>query len=187
MIALPDGQNGRMLALGILGLTLLAFYYLIVSPLEDAYAANADSLQERMRISDRYESLAEQLPDLKRADKLWRERSGGELLLSGTSDSLAEANLQAMLKQVVEDAGAKLTSAEFLPVKPEDSFRRIGIRMVFSGDLKLLTGVLHGIETARPHLFAGDFDVHTGGSTDEEEGDSQSLAVTLDVFGFRAG
>jgi len=177
-----------MLALGILALTLLAFYYLIVSPLEDAYAANADSLQERMRISARYESLVEQLPELRQADKVWRERSGGELLLAGTSDALAEANLQTMLKQVVEDAGAKLTSTEFLPVKPEDNFRRIGIRIVFSGDLKLLTGVLHGIETARPRLFAGDFDVHTGGgSTDDEEGDSQSLAVTLDVFGFRAG
>ncbi len=187
MIALSDGQSGRLLAFGIPILALLALYYLLVLPLEDVYATVADGLQERAQLAARYEALAEQLPKLKEADRQWRGHSGGELLLAGGSDALAQANLQTMLKQVVEDAGTKLTSAEFLPVRPEENFRRIGIRMAFSGDLKMLTAVLRGIETARPCLFAGDFDVHTGGPVDDEGTDSETLSVSLDVFGFRAG
>ncbi len=66
------------------------------------------------------------------------------------------------MKSAVEEAGARLTSAEILPEKTEGEFRRVGVRISFAGDLKLLTSVLHSLETAHPVLFAGDFDLQSG-------------------------
>jgi hypothetical protein len=90
-----------------------------------------------------------------------------------------------------------LSSSEVLPPSANGNFRRVGIRVAFSGDLKLVTAVLRGVETSRPILSVGDFSLHSGGSivgsgeaSDEENeapaGNSDDLAVTLDVYGFRA-
>ena len=81
----------------------------------------------------------------------------------------------------------------------EGNFRRVGIRVMFSGDLKLVTAVLRGMETSRPILSVGDFSLHAGGggsaaAADDSQDDAgaiggggDGLAVTLDVYGFRAG
>jgi general secretion pathway protein M len=194
---LPDGKVGQALALAVTALFALALYLLIVSPLLSFYGEQADRVSERTALAERYEALARDLPALRTSDKRWRERAGGELLLEGSSDALAAASLQAAMKGLVEEAGAKLTSAEMLQTTAEGNYRRVGIRVVFSGDLKLVTAVLRQVETSRPLLFVRNFDLHAGGaaaSSDDagEDGDSASagdgmLAVTLDVYGFRQG
>jgi hypothetical protein len=101
----------------------------------------------------------------------------------------------------VEDAGGKLSSSEVLAPATDENFRRVGIRVIFSGDLKLVTAVLRGVETSRPVLSVGDFSLQTGGSSvgsgkgggDNADEDvsaaagGDTLAATLDVYGFRAG
>jgi hypothetical protein len=70
----------------------------------------------------------------------------------------------------------------------------VGIRVAFSGDLKLVTAVLRGVETSRPVLSVGDFSLRSGGAASAADsdddtasaGDGGQLSVTLDVYGFRA-
>ena len=46
------------------------------------------------------------------------------------------------------------------------------------------------METARPKLYVGDFDLHAGGgasgSDEDSDGAGGALAVTMDIYGFRA-
>jgi hypothetical protein len=185
---LPTGPAGRALAVAIAALGLVVFYFLAISPILNFYQDQAQQLAQRTDMAQRFKSLAHDLPDLRVADKKWRDQFGGELLLNGSSDAVASAAIQTMMKSTVEDAGAKLTSAEILPEKTEGDFRRVGIRVAFSGDIKLVSDVLRSLETTHPVLFAGDFDLHAGsGSSDDAGGDGDDLAVTLDVYGFRAG
>jgi Type II secretion system (T2SS), protein M subtype b len=187
---LPTGRSGRALALAIAALGVVVFYFLAVSPVLDFYNTQEELVRQRMATAERYKTLARQLPDLRIADKKWRDQFGGELLLDGQSDADASAAIQGAMKQAVEDAGAKLTSAEILPEKTDGNFRRVGVRVAFSGDLKLVTTVMRSLETAHPVLFAGDFDLHSGteGDSSEDSGaGSEGLSVTLDVYGFRAG
>jgi len=195
MKRLPEGAAGQVLALLIAALGAAVFYLLIISPVLDFYGEREDSLDQRLAMARRYEALAQQLPALRAADKKWRDREGGELLLDGSSDALASASLQAAMKSLVEEAGAKLSSSEVLQPATDGSFRRVGIRVVFSGDLKLVTTVLRGVETSRPILSVGDFSLRVGGGaanaaeSDDESasvGDGGALSVTLDVYGFRA-
>jgi len=186
MSELPKGPAGRALALAIGALGALIFYLVAVSPVLDFYGNQAEIIQQRTEMAQRFKMLARELPDLRLADKKWRDQFGGELLLAGQSDAIASAGIQAMMKSTVEEAGSRLTSAEILPERTEGEFRRVGIRVAFSGDLKLVASVLRSLETAHPVLFAGDFDLHAADSGTNGNG-SDGLAVTLDVYGFRAG
>ena len=194
MRQLPEGEKGQALALAITAFGVVVFYFLILSPLLQFFGDRADLLDQRVMVAQRYKALARELPALRAADKTWRDRSGGELLLDGSSDAIASATLQAVMKGLVEDTGAKLSSSQVLQPAPAGNFRRVGIRVVFSGNLKLVTTVLRGVETSRPILSVGDFSLRGGGNSgasgdstnDDGGGDSDALAVTLDVYGFRA-
>ena len=191
---LPEGVAGQVLALLIAALGAAVFYLLIVSPVLDFYGEREELLDQRLATAGRYEALARQLPALRAADKKWRDQEGGELLLEGSSDTLASASLQTTVKGLVEEAGAKLSSSEVLQPASDGGFRRVGIRVVFSGNLKLVTAVLKGVETSRPILSVGDFSLRTGGAAGSGDSDDESasagsgdaLSVTLDVYGFRA-
>jgi hypothetical protein len=192
---LSEGTAGQLLALLVAVLGMAVFYLVIASPILDYYGEREELLDQRVAVAQHYQTLAHQLPGLREADKKWRNQEGGELLLEGSSDALAFASLQAAMKGLVEEAGASLSSSEVLQPTTEGRFRRVGIRVVFSGDLKLVTAVLKGAETSRPILSVGDFSLQTrGGSgsanSNQEEAqteDDGSLSVTLDVYGFRAG
>lgn len=194
MKELPEGIKGQMLALLFAALMAAVFYVLVVSPVLGFYGDKQELLDQRVALAQRYQTLAHQLPGLREADRKWRDQEGGELLLEGSSDALACAALQAALKGLVEEAGASLSSSEVLQPTTEGRFRRVGVRVAFSGDLKLVTAVLKGIQTSRPILAVGDFSLQTGsgGSADPDREEAQteddgSLSVTLDVYGFRAG
>jgi hypothetical protein len=191
---LPEGVQGQALALAITALAVMIFYLLIISPVLGFFGEREDQLDQRLAMAARYEALARELPALRAADKKWRDQEGGELLLEGNSDALASASLQAAMKSLVEDAGAKLSSSEVLQPAASGNFRRVGIRVAFSGDLKLVTAVLRGVETSRPVLSVGDFSLRSGGAASAADsdddtasaGDGGQLSVTLDVYGFRA-
>jgi hypothetical protein len=187
---LPTGPTGRALAVAITLLGVAIFYFLVISPILGYYEDQAAIVERRTELAERSRSLAQQLPELRTADKKWRDQFGGDILLTGQSDAEASAAIQGMMKQNVEDAGSKLASAEVLPEKTEGDFRRVGIRVTFEGDLKLVSAVLKNIEIAHPVLVAGDFDMHSGTSQDDSSttgAGSEGLTVTLDVYGFRAG
>jgi len=194
---LPEGVTGQVLALAIAALGVAVLYFALISPVLDFYGEREDLLDSRVAMAARYETLAKELPALRAADKKWTDQSGGELLLDGASDAIASASLQAAMKSLVEDAGASLSSSEVLPPLASGSFRRVGIRIAFSGNLKLVAAVLREVEISRPVLSVGDFSLHSGGGgdgkgeeSDEETeapaGNGDTLAVTLDVYGFRA-
>ena len=196
MTQLPEGFRGQMLALAIALLGVVIICLLIVSPVLAFYGDRADQLDQRTAMARRYEALARDLPALRAADQKWRDQAGGELLLDGSSDAVGAAALQTVVKALVEEAGGKLSSSEVLAPTTEGNFRRVGIRVMFTGNLKLVTAVLRGMETSRPILSVGDFSLHTGGTTaaaDDSQDDAgaaaggDGLAVTLDVYGFRAG
>lgn len=191
---LPEGMAGQLLALLIAALGAGILYLLIISPVLGFYGERDALLSQRLATAQRYQALARQLPGLREADKKWRDQEGGDFLLEGSSDALAFASLQTAMKGLVEKAGASLSSSEVIQPATEGQFRRVGIRVVFSGDLKLVTAVLKGVETSRPILSVGDFSLHTGGGAGVADSDEEgaaadtggTLSVTLDVYGFRA-
>jgi general secretion pathway protein M len=179
MSHLPDGKKGQVLALSIAALLLCVIYVAVVSPLRGFYDANAQALVDRRDLLRRYESAARDLPRL-RNEAQHRGAPSDGLLLAGSSDAVAAADLQSALKGLVEADGAAIESAQTLPAETLGDFRRVGVRLSFDGNLELLTSVLLGVETASPVLAVGGLELQ---SSNEETG--QDLTIAMDVYGFR--
>jgi hypothetical protein len=182
--SLLDSASGKVLVLTI-GVLLGTFHFTVIAPLFSYYETNAQRLAERQELVQRYQNAAHELPRLRAAAAQGQGRLlDADLLLSGSTDAVAAAALQSVLKVLVELEGTKLTSAEMLPSETEDNVvRRVGVRIAFSGDLTMLTTVLEGVETTRPVLSIGNLDIHTAHDFDEEDED-HTLAIVMDVYGF---
>jgi general secretion pathway protein M len=184
--SLPDGPLGKVLALAIAALLLLAIRVTVIGPLLTLYDGGQQKLQEQLDLVERLKRSAADLPRLRAAVQQWREQAhGDELLLAGSSDTVAAAALQTTLKTLVEQGGAKLSSAEILPPDTVDRFRKVGIRVSFTGELSLLTSVLGGIETAHPIMFLDNLDIRTASKASGDDAD-QTLTIALDVYGLRS-
>jgi general secretion pathway protein M len=184
--ALPEGNTGKAAALGILVLVIAAIYLAILSPVLAVYDSNAQKLEQRRELVRRDRKAVNDLPRLRAlAEERAKGARGDDLLLTGTSDAIAAAALQSNLKDMVEENGAKISSAATLPPETEGAFQRVGVRVAFSGDLQLLTTVLLGIEAAHPVLSVGNLELHVAGDSEEDD-ENPSLAIGLDVFGYRA-
>jgi hypothetical protein len=182
--ALPEGNTGKGAALALLLIVVACFYFAVLSPVLAFYDGNAQLLEQRRETVRRYQNAANDLPRLREeAKQRGAQSNSADLLLAGASDAIAAASLQSTLKDIIEGEGAKITSASVLTPEVEDNYRRVGVRIAFSGDLELLTTVLLGMEAAHPALLAGNLDVRVTGDSDEE---SPTLAVAMDVFGYRA-
>jgi general secretion pathway protein M len=182
----PDGTSGKALALLIAFAMLGAIYLTAIAPLFSYYESTAQRLHDRQELARRYQNLAGELPRLRAAETKRRsQRPDGDLLLTGSTDAVASAMLQSTLKDLVEQQGAKLTSAQMLPAETEDSvLRRVGVRIAFSGNLKSLTTLLPRVETTRPVLSIGNLEIHVDGSN--KEGERGALTIAMDVYGFVA-
>ena len=182
MTSLPEGRAGRMLAVAIAALAIALFYFVAVAPVLAFYDANALKLEDRRQTLLRYEAAARDLPTLRaQGQKLRDQGSDSGLLFSAPSDAVAAADVQSALKDLIEAGAAKLTSAQTLPAVAAGNLRRVGVRVSFSGDLKLLTGVLVGIDSSRPVLSVDALEVR--GSGDDE---GEKLSITMDIYGFRS-
>ena len=136
MNGLPEGRRGHMLALGICLLIVAAVYLLVIAPLSSLYGSGAERLETRRDMVDRLQASARALPRLrKEAERLRDPSHKGAVLLVGSSPTVAAAQLQTALKELVETNGAHIASAEVLAPEPQDSYQKIGLHVSFSGDL----------------------------------------------------
>jgi hypothetical protein len=183
---LPEGLAGKSLALGLCLIVIAVIHLAIIAPFVSFYENRAERLQDRLETARRLqrstEAFAKQRPE---TDESKEQEAGDALLLPGTNDTVAAALLQSTLKEVVEDAGARLSSAEILPSEARDSFQRVAIHVSLTGDQVSLAAVLRGIELAHPAIFADNIDIHGAGSADDAAANPK-LAVELDLYGFRS-
>ena len=184
--ALPAGRKGRLLALALGCLALAVIWLALVAPLVDLYAARAQRLMEQKLLADHMAALAATLPELQRrsadAPQPAQVNAG---LLEGASDAVAGAALQGRLQEMVNGAGASLTSAEMLPPRTVAGLSRIGVRAsVYVPDWPKLVGLLRAIREADPHLLIDGLTVHAMSARSRDAG--PALDATFSIFGFRA-
>ncbi len=184
--ALPVGRKGRLLALALGCLALAVIWLALVMPLADLYAARAQRLAEQQLLADHMAALAAALPELQRQSAGAPQPAQGTAgLLEGASDAVAGAALQGRLREMVNAAGASLTSAEMLPPRTVAGLSRIGVRAsVYAPDWPKLVGLLRAIREADPHLLIDDLTLHAMNARSRDVG--PTLDATFSIYGFRA-
>lgn len=179
------GRHGRLVALALLALLLLAAAWLgLVVRTDNAEAERrvqglARLLAASQALVAREAALGAEVAALRRAGQLT------DLFLPGDSEARAVAALQDLVKGATAKAGAGLDSIESLPVQPSDGLRLVSVRVRMTADVNGLQTALHILEAGRPLLVVEQLYVHAR-SVRPERG-ARNLDVRFDAVGYVPG
>ncbi|MBK8175516.1 MAG: hypothetical protein IPK66_09735 [Rhodospirillales bacterium] len=179
----------KIIAVTLLIVAIALPYRLIVSPLQERSAAYAEQIAARQDVLSRLRRLADSRPQLReRLEKLQSLPSSQEGYLSGDSETLVAADLQTLVRTIVERNGGKLESTQILPATSEGAFRRVTLRVRMSSDTDSLFHTLYDLESMLPYLFLDGLDIvarnRRGRAASKASAPASELGVSYDVYGY---
>ncbi len=186
----PRGQ--RLTALALLVLVLAAAVGLVAGPylaVAAAYDHRVGRLTEKLQ---QYRAMVQQGEGAREQQRVLArlERSHG-YYLSGDKPTLAAAELQRRVKQVIEQQGGTVVSSQVLGEKDEEGLRQIALRVTMRTGIETFARVLHTLEAQPPVLVFENMHIgaRPGGATARWRGSGnlQEIDVRFDVLGFRRG
>lgn len=162
-LSLPDGRRGQMLALGIGLAGLLLLWLALLGPLWGWYRMRSQELAQQHALASHMQALSQEIPALRAALAAQGPAQGSGLLLSGSSDAIAGANLQSELQDLAGQSGASLDSVALAPVEASGSLRKIGLQVSLTTSWPALIHFLGAIETASPRMVVGGLNLSNAG------------------------
>jgi len=150
----------KVLALAILAALLSVAWLSLLQPMYNQYWAYEDSIVRSAGLLERYQRIGagkEQVAELLEEAKAGVDLSHGALASEGVE--LAGAEMQERLKRVVEGNGGQLNSSQVLAVDDKSAVRRLGIRVVMTGDIETLQRTLYDFETSEPYFFVDNLNI----------------------------
>lgn len=166
------------------------------------WANKLANLDHRISTSEeqlfRYQRLVDTLPRLK--EELERVRNNDtfkEFYFKAPTPSLAGAQLQSQVQEIVTAAKGRLVSTQLLPEEQNQDPPRVRVRTQIQGTTEALLDMLLQIEQARPFLFVEQVSVRSSARPQLTEPNERGrlmrrvppnpageLTVRLDIFGF---
>ena len=121
------------------------------------YEMHAERLQDRLQNLQR---LATARPELEKAiQTIHDDQRTAAYFLPPAQPTLAAADLQQRVKNLVEGAGGSLLSVQALPAMEEGEVVRVAVGVTLQGDLSVLQKTLHSLESQVPLLFVDHLEV----------------------------
>ena len=178
----------RFLAFAILIGAIAGFYYGIVRPLVDDYAATGASIEQLQDALARYQRAARDLaPRQAELAALKQRQSAQDGFLQGANDTLVAAQIQNRIKALSDATKGDLRSTQVLPAQDEGKLRRITVRGQMSTTLPAVLRVFHGLESAYPLLFIDNVDLRARPTQLRDRGASANadiIDLQFDVYGY---
>jgi general secretion pathway protein M len=185
-LTLPDGRKGQALAIAVTIVAAVLLWLCTAAPLIDWYETRADELTQQEQLAARMKSLSLEIPDLQQAVKAAGLQSDDDqILLAGSSDVIAGANLQSTLQNLATQAGTNVDSSALLPVQQAGTLRRISMQVSVTATWPVLIALLEAIGTARPHMIVDQISLADTLSTEPSQ--ETPLQANFSVSAFRAG
>ena len=184
-LTLPQGRRGQIFAVALTLMAAALLWLAAIGPLLGWYEDRAATLAQQQALAVRMAALSRAIPALRAAvSQAGLQAADQQLLLSGETDAIAGANLQAALQNLATQAGTSLDSAALLPVQPAGALRRIGMQVSVTASWPVLIALLQSIGTAQPRMVVGELSVN---NQTVAGGPAQPMQAIFSVTGFRAG
>ena len=132
---------------------LAALYLGLVMPALQTIDDGRDSIRAQRAVLARLRGAAEKGAAIEKLLEHSREASRGAEFLTGATEGVVNAGLQARLKSVVEAAGAQFRSVRSLAPREADALHYTGARVEISGTARAVQKAAYEIEAAKPMLF----------------------------------
>lgn len=173
----------RAIFFGANALIALVAYLLAIEPLRAFLGDRADAIAERRGTLAGYEAIASQEATVKDYARQVEESNARGELLTGESEGVVNANLQARLKALAEEAGAQVMSLQALPAKVVNGESLVGARLDVTGPLPALHKLAKSLEADPPLLLVLTAAVRKTAVWAGQNATDQSLEAQFDVFG----
>jgi hypothetical protein len=170
--------------------TLLVPVVLVLQSLFSLAAVGFEYAGERNRIEPR---LA-RLQGLVDRQELIAQRSEDAVRMLSTlaypaeSDATAlAAALQSDVRRIMDTAGLEVSNSQVMPVRRDDFFEQIPLKLTVKGSVTALNNALVDIAAFRPQLLVEAIDTFpTRGERRSDGQEAQQLTAVIQVFGLRA-
>lgn len=146
-------RDRRILAVSIFALMVAAIVAAISVPVVLLHRHYDENLARMTRQWKSQSSFNAMRPDIARALEALRAKEIRKLYLKGTTSALASAELQDLVRQVVEGNGGRLISASANPPKDDGAYRIATANFQLNISNVNLRRMLHALETKEPYLF----------------------------------
>jgi general secretion pathway protein M len=182
-------NRSQGLALGLLVAATMLVLAAIVAPvwlLHSHYDAAVNDLGDRL---SRYQRIAATRPQVLQAIEAMRARDPRKLYLKAATAPLAAAEVQELVKNLIEANGGKLITAQVQSPKEEGRYRQVSVNLQFTANVLALRRILSGMETGQPVLFADNVVIRTQvpSTFKPAPGGEPEMFVQLDVIGYTLG
>jgi general secretion pathway protein M len=106
--------------------------------------------------------------------------------LKSASPTLAAAELQEVVKTILDENGGKLNIFSPLAYKDEGAYRQVPVALQLTAPLSAVKATLYALESARPYLFVDNLSIrapyNVGGRLDPST--EPELNVQFNVTGY---
>ncbi|MCK5356237.1 MAG: hypothetical protein KAJ63_14050 [Methyloprofundus sp.] len=153
MQTLNDKQQ-RWLAIGLLLTTIMSIALLIFMPWYNSLTKTLEDIDEQIFRDKRYQRV------IASREEVLTEIEQGRIEINSlgyfsaqTKPSLAAAELQKRLKEMVQNADGEISSTQVLPNKDADGLLRITVKVKLTGDMEMLRNLLFEIDVEKPLMM----------------------------------
>ncbi|MBB1072967.1 type II secretion system protein M [Rhodoferax sp. 4810] len=154
----------------------------------------------------RYQQLVATIPQLQAelAQVKTQDKNTKAFYFSAATVSLAGAQLQEQVQEMIRTAGGRPVSTQMLPLDEKEQPPRVRIRLQLQATNEALLKLLYQIEAARPFLFIDQLSIRSAANDSPDPPaarrrlpnnapppvpprERDDLTVRLDIFGFVLG
>src|SRR6185436_4928933 len=104
-------------------------------------------------------------------------------LLPGNTATLGAAALQERVNTLASEKGISVQSTQVLKEEVAEPFRKVGVRLVISGEMRLFADFLAGLEYSQQQLFLQFVEMNRRGAVAGAKG-PRTLSATVEVSGY---
>jgi general secretion pathway protein M len=178
-------QASRAAALALLAIAVLLAVAAIAVPAWLLYQRYVQTQAQLSRQLSSYTALNELRPKLMRAVETLKTRDTRKYFLKGATPALAGADLQDVVRALIEANNGRLLSSQLLPHRDETGYRSVHAKLQISANIQNLRQILHGIESREPFLFVDQLLVRAQvpGDFKPQPGFEPEMFVQFDVSG----
>lgn len=183
------GKRDHTLALALLIAATLLVLAAIVVPvwlLHRHYDGAISELSDRL---SRYQRIAATRPQVLQAIEAMRARDPRKFYLKAATAPLAAAEMQELVKNLIEANGGKVITAQVQAPREEGRYRQVSVNLQFTANILALRRILNGLETGQPTLFADNVVIRSQvpATFKPAPGGEPEMFVQFDVFGYTLG
>lgn len=154
MIAALDNKQQRQLAVAILVVALLLIFSATVLPIYFANSARQETIQLLQQRLYRLQHMADEGVSLRpRLEQMKREKLNNGHYLQGSTDTVAAAELQRLVKMISSRHHVSVASTQILAATKESDFVRIALKVRVRGPMRGLIESFYDMESGNTFLF----------------------------------